>query len=286
MANSERDFFDLYDYQGCGTRYFNEETFPLSLHKTKQSMQIRKQTMNDVIGQQRMQKAVAIAICMKRSLGRHSTIRNYNPHKVQTMTGINQNTFRKYRSLMVDMGLLRFEGNNAEHLVVCCLHSKDKKRNIDIHLFCFKSFTEVYNSLRAFLALLIQQRKDYVCHILQIARNPKRGEDCAAARKAVRRLVRRGVLKSVSEDVREWGMSLKRIAKETGNCVRTAERIVSYASHKRWWRKTRHYERYLMRGVNRRYVPGFTFTTMNYGFIVHPNSYELSAGIARSLGMV
>lgn len=242
--------------------------------------------MNDIVGSPRRQKSVALAIIMKKTLPDHSTILNYNPNKVQRLTGINQNTFRKYLPLMVEMGLVRFDGINGEHLVVCCLHSKDKKRNIDIHRFSFRSFAEVYNSLRAFLALLIQQRKEYVRRTLQIARDPQKGDDFTAARKAVKRLVRRGVLKSVNESVREWGISLKRIAKETGNCVRTAERIVSYACRKKWWSKTRNYEWVIMRGVNRRFVPGFTFTTWNYGFVVHPNTYRLNIAIGRCLGMV
>lgn len=249
-------------------------------------MQIRKRTMNEITGNPRMQKAVALAVFMKHTLGRYSTIANYNPNKVYRLTGVNQNTFRSYLPLMVEMGLVGFEGHNNEHLVVCRLHSKIRKRNIDIHRFCFKSFKEVYNSLRSFLALRIQQRKDFVQRTLQIANNPRNGQDCKKARNIVKRLVRSGVLKSPNETFKEWGISLKRIAKETGNCVRTAQRIVGYACKKRWWQKTTHFEATYMKNVCRTPVYGYTFTTMNYGFVVSANTYCLSVGISASLVLV
>lgn len=202
------------------------------------------------------------------------------------MARIHTETFKKYLPIMVDMGLVRFDGKNNEHLVICCMRSKHKARNVDIHRFSFKSFKSVYNSLRAFLVLILQQRKDYVARTLQIARNPRKGQDFNSARKAVKRLVRQGVLKSVYDNVKELGLSYKRIAKEVGVCVRTAERVVFFALQKRWCRKQTHFLRVEMRGVNRMYVEGFTFTTRNYGFIVSANTYTLSRGIRQSLGMV
>lgn len=229
---------------------------------------------------------MALALYLKKLCRRDSTIHNYNPYKIQKFARIHPNTFKSYLPLMVEMGLVGFDGKNNEHLVIYCLHSKHKARNVDIHRFSFKSFKSVYNSLRAFLVLILQQRKDYVVRTLQIARNPRKGQDFNSARKAVKRLVRQGVLKSVYDNVKELGLSYKRIAKEVGVCVRTAERVVSYVLQKRWCRKQTHFLRVEMRGVNRMYVEGFTFTTRNYGFIVSANTYTLSRGIRQSLGMV
>ena len=229
---------------------------------------------------------MALALYLKKLCGRDSTIRDYNPYKIQKLARIHPNTFKNYLPLMVEMGLVRFDGKDNEHLVICCLHSRHKTRNIDIHRFSFKSFKSVYNSLRAFLVLILQQRKDYVVRTLQIARNPKKGQDFTSARKAVKRLVKQGVLKSVYDNVKELGLSYKRIAKEVGVCVRTAERVVSFALQKRWCRKQTHFQCVEMRGVNRMYIDGFTFTTRNYGFIVKANTYTLSKGINTCLGMV
>lgn len=258
----------------------------LNYKKNSRVNSLSRKIINEVVSDTRKQKAVAIAVYLKKLCGRGSTIRNYNPYKIQKLTHIHPNTFKSYLPIMVEMGLVRFDGKDNEHLVICRMHSRHGQRNIDIHRFSFKSFKSVYHSLRSFLMLILQQRKDYVYRTLQIARDPKKGQDFNQARKAVKRLVRQGVLKSVYENVKELGMSYKRIAREVGVCVRTAERVVAYALQKRWCSKQTHYERVEMRGVNRMYVQGFTFTTKNYGFIVSANTYTLSKGIRVSLGMV
>ena len=247
-------------------------------------MQIRRKIMNEIVGSPRKQKAVAMAIRLKISSGRTSTIQNYNPNKIRKLIGCHSKTFDKYLPLMVEMNLVHFEGINNEHLVVNKLHASNSDRNVDIHRFSFKSFTEVYRSLRAFLFLMLQARKDYVQRTLQIARNPRKGRDFLSAIKSVKRLVKRGVLNSVNDKFEELGLSLKRIAKETGNCVRTAERIVDYATNKRWCKKHTHFEWFEMRGVNYMYVEGFTFTTKNYGFVVKANTYTLSDGMKKCVG--
>ena len=249
-------------------------------------MKLRRRIINETKGDPRKQKAVALAICIKRSCGRNSTVKDYNPNKIQKLTGISPNTFTKYLPTMVEMGLVRFDGKNGEHLVVRCLHSSKDDRNVDIHRFCFNSFTEVYRSLRAFLVVLVQVRKDYVSRILQIATDPKKGQNCSAAKKKVRNLVRRGILRTVNEKVKELGISYKRFAKETGNCERTCERIVQYAIKRRWWKKHTHYEWTYMPGVNSMPVEGYLFTTRDYGFNVGANTYTLSNRIRRCCGMV
>ena len=244
---------------------------------------LRKKILNAVRGNTTRQKAVALALCIKHKCKRNSTIHDYNPYKIQKLTKIHASTFVKYLPVMVEMGLVKFDGNNSEHLVINRLHSKDNKRNVDIHRFSFKSFKDAYRSLRAFLAICLQQRKDYVLRTLQIARNPRKGQDFQKARKAVKRLVKHNVLNSVYDTARELGLSLKRIAQEVGVCVRTAENIVNDAVKKRWWVRHHHFERTYMQGVNCMYVDGYTFTTKNYGFAVYPNTYTLSRGIRSCL---
>ena len=247
-------------------------------------MQIRRLTLNTIKGNPRYQKAVAMAICIKNATGRSSIVLNYNPNKIQQLTKISPNTFKKYLPIMIELDLVKFVGKDNQHLVIRRMHSKQEKRNIDIHRFCFKSFTEIYRSLRAFLVLLVQHRKDYIQRILQIAQHPRKGQDCKAARKTVRNLVRKGVLRSPQDEYKELGISYDHFAKETGNCARTCQRIVAYALKKRWWRKKHHFEWIYMPGVNYRYVDGCTFTLANYGCVVRANTYTLSRGICGSLG--
>lgn len=161
------------------------------------------------------------------------------------------------------------------------MHSSHKSRNIDIHRINFKSFKEAYYGLRAFLFLLIQKRKDFIRRTLQLANNPYPGDDCKRARQKVKSLVKRGLLKTWTYV--EKGLSYKRIAKETGNCIKTAQKIAQYAVTNRWCTKKTHFNPFFMRGVNYMEIAGYTFTTLNYAYAVTANTYKLSRGIKSCL---
>lgn len=249
-------------------------------------VRIKRKTMTLIKGSTRLQKAVSIAVFLKFKIDRSSIIRNYTPYKVQKLTGISPHTLKKYLPLMLELGLVSFCGKNNEHLVISRLHSKIENRNIDLGTFAFQSFREVYQSIRSYLFLLLQHRKEYVRRTLQIARYPKKGENFKAARKAVKRLVKQGVLKSPNEEPKEYGISLKRIGEEVGVCLRTAEEVVKFALIRKWCRKFTHFKATHMPGVNRMEVPGYMFTTLNYGFNVTANTYVLSPTASLSLGMV
>lgn len=236
---------------------------------------------NLIKGDPRKQKAAAIALCLKYVCGRNSIIRNFNPNKISKLIHVSPNTFTKYLPVMLSIGIVHFEGTRNEHLVVSKLHSSHKERNIDIHRFDFKSFDTIFQSLRAFIALLIQKRKDYVRRILQLAYNPYPGDDCKAARRKVKTLVRQGILKVIRWT--ERGISYKRFATELGCCVRTAQRVIEYAISKRWCRKETHFGYRYMKGVNYLELDNYTFTTRDYGFVVSANTYTLSPGIKRCL---
>lgn len=229
----------------------------------------------------RKQKAVAIALCLKYRCDRNSIVRNYNPNKIGNIIGISPNTFKTYLPLMLEMGLVRFDGANNEHLVVCCLHSSHKSRNIDVHRIDFRSYKEAYNGLRAFLLLRIQKQKDFVRRTLQLAFNPLPWDDCKKAQKKVKGLVRQGVIKGL--EYIEKGLSYKRLAKETGNCIRTAQNIVQYAADRKWWKKETHFNPIYMRGIHYLDIEGFTFTTNNYAYAVMANTYTLSRSIKSCL---
>ena len=90
-------------------------------------------------------------------------------------------------------------------------------------------------------------------------------------------------LVDIHQKYEEFGLSYKRIAKETGNCVRTAERTVKDAIVHGWCNKLRNFYQKFMYRVNRREVPGFTFTTKNNGYVMFSNTYTLSPAVSESL---
>lgn len=246
------------------------------------TMQIRRKIMNKTKGQPRLQKALAFAIYLKFKLGRSSMMRNYTINKIHSITRISSTTINKYLPILIENGWVRFDGKSKQHLIVCKLASHTNNRNIRIDKFCYDSYKDVYRSLRAFLALIIQSHKDFVKRTIQIATNPKRGQNFKAARKLVKRLVKQGVLKSVYDAYKELGLSLKRIAKETGNCVRTAQSIMNYAISKNWCSKQHHYEK--VESANF-YYDGYMFYKKGNLYYVFANTYELSKPVAAELSL-
>lgn len=239
--------------------------------------------MNECKGNPQLQKAVAIAIYMKFKLGRSSMMRNYTINKLHNATNISAATIKKYLPILVNRGLVRFDGKNNQHLIVCNISSHTKDRNICIDKFVFDSFKSVYYSLRSFLALIIQSHKDFIKRTIQIATDPQKGQDCLAARKLVKRLVKQGVLNGMYERYKEFGLGFKRIAKETGNCVRTAQRIMKFAIENNWVCKHKNAIQILAKNVCYRDIDGFTFSTRNNIYKICANTYELNASVAHDI---
>ena len=240
-------------------------------------MQIRRRTINECKGEPRLQKALAFAIYLKFKLGRSSFMESYSINKIHNLTRISATTIKKYLPILIENGWVSFCGKQNQHLVVSNLSSHTKGRNIKIDRFCFDSFSDVYNSIRSFLAILIQARKDFIKRTIQIATNPKVGENCKAARKTMKRLVREGIIRDV--EYKEYGLSYKRIAKELGNCARTAFRVMQYAIKKKLVGKHNNVEQIYAPKVFYRSIIGYTFATKNNLYCVHANTYTISHGI-------
>ncbi len=246
-------------------------------------MELKRTIMTQCKGKPQLQKAVAVALCIKHKLGRSSMMRNYSINKLHTLTKISARTLNKYLPILIQHGWAMLEGKNNQHLIICRMVSHTAKRNICVDKFCFDSFTEIYRSLRTFLALLIQANKDFIKCTIQSVADPKDGKSYEAAKRKVKRLIQKGILNGRYEQYKEYGLSLKRIAQETGNCIRTAQRIMRYAICKNWAKKFHHFEQVFAKGVNYRNVYGYTFSTKNNLYIIHANTYELNDDVRNNL---
>lgn len=238
-------------------------------------MKVKRRILNEVKGQPTLQKALALAILLKSRTQRDSTIKDYTINKIHVLASVSAATIKKYLPVMEDMGLVRYTGKNGQHLLIEKVSSKADSRNCDIPVSEKDTMRDVYQSLRAFLALLIQYRKDYVRRTLLAFSNPQRGDDFKSLRQQVKGLVYAGVLCGIFEKYKELGISYKRIAKETGNCQRTAERIIKYAIAKNWVKKTVNIISCFVKGVCHRFVYGFDCTTRNNAYIFKANTYDL-----------
>lgn len=247
-------------------------------------MRLKRKIFHECIGNPRIQKAVSIAVLLKIRLGRVSTMHNWSVNKIHELTGISATTINKYLPLMKSIGLVCTEGRNNGHLVVKRLSSKRQGRNIDISKFDFSSFKDIYNCLRAFLALAIQARKEFVRRALHASQNPSSPGELKRARSKLRRLVKNGVISGMDAKFEDHGISRARIARETGNCLRTAHNIIEFAINKKWWKKENHEIRVLLSGIAYRDTGElFTYTTKNYLVISLANTYILEDSIYNSI---
>lgn len=230
-----------------------------------------------------MQKCLALTIMLKSKL-KTSRIPQYSVNKLSQIAGISHKTAEKYEKEMLEYGFIHFEGTPDNRvLIVNSISSHTSNRNINIDEMDFSNFFAAYRSLQSFLFMRVQRNKDFLRHLLQARHNPKSPKEYRAAIKQVKDLVKQGVLKSVNVKYKEKGISLKRIAKEVGCCLRTAERIIKFAVGKQWVEKQNNFEWVYAPHVNHRQIDGFTFSTRHKLCIAHPNTYSLSPSISQAL---
>lgn len=246
-------------------------------------MNIRRKTFDEIVGKPNLQKALAFAILLKRNSKRDSTIRDFSINRLRKMSGLSATTVCKYLSMLESQGWAHYEGKDRQHLVIGKLASSTGGRNINIDRFCFDSFKDVYNSIRSYLVALLQSRKDFIKRTIQTATNPKRGQNFKAARKKVKRLVQKGILRDIYTAYKEYGISYQRIGQELGNCARTAFRVIEYATSHRLLIKHHNQEQVFAPKVHYAHVPGYTFSTKNNLYLILANTYTLPAPVPNGI---
>lgn len=247
-------------------------------------MQLRKKLTYDIKGKPLEQKAVAFAIFLKLHIGKSSTMENWSVNKVRTLTGISAIAIKKYVSMLMSMGLVSFQGKDNNILVVHKLSSSTKHRNINIDKFKTKTFRDVYNSLRSFIFLIIQAKKEAVKRLFQSIYDPDSLNEYKSAKQTCRHLAEQGIIKG--DRYKEYGLSLQRIANDVGCCMRTAQEVVKFAISQNWVKRFHHYCRYSLIGIGKLNLEGiFTFTTNECGYNFYANIYELSPSISDDIHM-
>ena len=243
-------------------------------------MRVKKKTFYGCVGETKIQKAVSLALLLKLRLGRMSTLHNWSVNKLHNITGASPSTIKKYLPIMRRMGLVFTQGKNGQHLVVSRLSTRRACRNIDLSLIDFSSFKSTYNCFRAFIAMSIQAKKDFIRRTIQAVRQPSSYEELKEARRTMKRLVKSGAVAGMDSEYKEYGLSRKRIAEEIGNCIRTAHTVIKFAVNKGWWSKEQHPVRVLLSDICFRDTGGFfTYTTKNYMVLMQANTYTLNESL-------
>lgn len=219
-----------------------------------------------------------------------SRIHQYTLNKLCRATGISHRTAEKYERWLLELGFIHFEGTDINKvMIVNSIASHTTNRNINIKLMDLSSFFSAYRSLQSFIFIRIQHNKNYIRQLLQAKNNPDCPETFRNARRKVRNLVKQGVLKSADTKYKELGLSLSRIAKEIGCCVRTSQRVTGFAENKGWIEKVHRFTWFNAPNIYYMEVEGFTFSTRHRLCIVQPNLYVLSNAVSAALsftGMV
>lgn len=244
---------------------------------------IRRNIIAEIAGSPLKQKAVAFAILLKERTHDSSAIHDFSLYKIQKLTrdaqgkyGMAYKTIRKYLGVLEKMNLVETRGGD---LFIKRMSSDSKHRNLDISKFNLDKNKNVYNQIRDLLFLIIQAQKDYIQSLLRLRKDPKRDTDF----KKVRRLCKKCCGNPYAE-YKEYGISYMRIARQIGCSVRTAMTVVKDAIKRKWCTKKNNCEFVRMDGVGYYDIPGFSYTTRNYGIILRPNTYTLSKSWAAALG--
>lgn len=246
-------------------------------------MKLRRTWLNQSKGDMWEQKALALAIWLKHIL-HNSRLENYSLGRLSAISGVSYRALKTYMTFMNINGYIHFEGTEKNKvLVIAKIASKRSCKNIDISKFDFGSYKNVYNSLRSFIMARLQAKKDYIKHLLQLLHDPQKDTNYKVIRRKVRNLVQCGVLKSAHDEYQEWGLSLRKIAKEIGCCVRTAERVVKFGEIRNWLTKKCHYEQIFAPKIGFYLPEGYTFATKNNIYRVHSNTYTLSPSLSSAL---
>lgn len=185
-------------------------------------------------------------------------------------------TIHKYLEVLIKIGFAEIKGND---LYIKKMTSSSRHRNISISAFKIDKNKNIYNQIRELVFLVIQAQKDFIKSLLRLRNNPPKGTDY----KKVRRLCKK-CCNNPNADYKEYGLSYNHIAYRIGCSSRTAIKIVKDAVRRKWCTKENHCEVVRMDGVHFREIPGYAFTTQNYGFILRPNTYTLSRAWSCALG--
>lgn len=251
-------------------------------------MKLRRKLIIQAKGDRTLQKCLAIALIFKDRL-KTSRIPHYNVNKVCQAVGISHKTAKRYMLRMEEYGLVHFEGKAENRvLIVNSISSHTSNRNINVDEMDLSSFFYAYRSVQSFIFMYIQHNKDFIRHLLQAKHDPDSPEQFRKVRRQVKNLVKQGKLDSVDVQYKEYGLSLEKIAKTVGCCIRTIQRVVDFATFEQWVEKEQHFEWFPAPGINYKQVDGFTFSTKDALCIVRPNTYILSSSISQALryGMV
>lgn len=220
-----------------------------------------------MFGSKKLLKAIAMLLLIRKRTNCKNRFSKFKYNHLVEITGMHPNTIKERMHTLVEYGIAIF---NGETLVLRSITSKHVNRNIKLGKFNYGNVKSVEISLRSLLIVIIQNRKNFCKRAIRNAHNGRNAKRIKSARKVSRKY-------GFGNEYVEKGLSYKTIARKLGVCVKTAVETVKFGVKMRFFKKEKHCISYFMPFVNYRDVYGYTFTTKNYGYIIQPNTYEVSS---------
>lgn len=209
-------------------------------------------------------KAIALVL-LYHAKTNNNICRDFTINKLRAITGASATTIRERLKTLRERGLAKIEGGT---LVFSSITSKHAERNQRVDNVAYDSLANVEKSLYATLICMLQSRKDFIHRAFLLAQNSHDVNIIKRAKCIIRKYAK-------GEKYTEFGLSYQKIAKKLGVSIKSAFDYVKFAIAKKLISCQNHFERKILKGVNHYPVPGYTFTTMNFAYLVKANTYTI-----------
>lgn len=231
-----------------------------------------------MIGKKEVAKAIALSIFVKDKIV-SSSINDFSYNKLRKITGLSISTLKKRIAILKDMNLVFLHGTHNQNLCFASL-CKSHHRNIDISYFRYDNIEELEKCIFASFLIEIQRKKDFVKHTIHIATDGHNLKDIKSAKRCCRKY-------GYGREYREYGISLRKIAREMGVCIKTAMRVISWAIDQKFINKINRQEQVYRKGIGAIYKyicddVSFTFCTKDNEYYILANTYSLTESTALS----
>ena len=233
-------------------------------------MYIRRTTYYDIITDSILTRAVAMSLFVKTRI-KSSAVNNFSYNKLHKITGLHQNTCKRYVDILIGLNLAEFVGKNNNTLVFRKLHSRHQKHNIDLGDIDGKTIMDFAYHLYAIFNVEITKHKLFAKHIIATSTD---------GYKHVKEAKRKARKYGYGRDFIENGLSYKTIAKRLKCGIQKAQRIikfcVDYGFLNIHHNITRIYDEFAQSRLYF-YPNDYTYATTHFLYIVKANSYSLGS---------
>ena len=227
-------------------------------------MNIKRSLIHRANDSKQTQKAVALALYCKDKLN-VNYIDDFSYNKLHVLTGLHDTTLRKRIKTLLSMGVAFFQKNR---LVFAKIKKSQSRNNFTLETESLNSVKDYEKTVVTLGIATIIRNKEFVKSVTDNLHSPKSLKDLKKAKKLAR-------IYEYTEYV-DNGISYAYMAEKFGCSIKTMVEIVKFATKKGFLVLKKNVETFFAHGMCWRLNKNnsqFTFTTKNYAYIVHANSY-------------